>query len=55
MSYFYGLLAVAGWVWLVIVGAILLVKLRRSDGGPSESLRVDVAHGTARDTDAKQH
>ena len=30
MSYFYGLLAVAGWVWLVIVGACLLFKLRRS-------------------------
>jgi len=41
MSYFYGLLAVAGWVWLVIVGAFLLIKVRRSKA--------------AETTDAKQH
>ena len=41
MSYFYGLLAVAGWVWLVIAGAFLLVKLKRVT--------------SAETTDAKQH
>ena len=41
MSYFYGQLAVAGWVWLVIVGAFLLIKLRRVKA--------------AETTDAKQH
>ena len=55
MSYFYGLLAVAGWIWLVIVGVFLFVKLRRSTDGPSESLEVEVARNGARDTDAKQH
>ena len=51
MSYFYGLLAAAGWVWLVIVGMFLFVKLRRSTGGPSESLEGELA----RSADAKQH
>ena len=55
MSYFYGLLAISGWVWLVIVGVVLVVKLRRSTDGPSESLEVEDARNAARDTDAKQH
>ena len=41
MSYFYGLLAVSGWVWLVIVGAFLFIQLKRSKA--------------AETTDAKQH
>jgi hypothetical protein len=41
MSYFYGLLAVGGWVWLVIVGVFLSVKLKRLK--------------SAQTTDAKQH
>jgi hypothetical protein len=41
MSYFYGLLAVAGWVWVVIVGVFLLAKLWRLK--------------SAETTDAKQH
>ena len=41
MSYFYGLLAVAGWVWAVAVGAFLLVNLKRLK--------------SAETTDAKQH
>ena len=54
MSYFYGLLATAGWVWLVIVGAFLFMKWRRSNDGPSESLEGEVARN-ARGADAKQH
>ena len=41
MSYFYGLLAVAGWVWAGIVGALLLVNMKRLK--------------SAETTDAKQH
>jgi hypothetical protein len=29
MSYFYGLLAVAGWIWLVVAFVYLFVRLRR--------------------------
>ena len=43
MSYFYGLLAVAGWVWAVVVGVFLLVKLKGSRAAAAET------------TDAKQH
>ena len=41
MSYFYGLLAVAGWVWAVMVGALLLVNVKRLK--------------SVQTTDAKQH
>jgi hypothetical protein len=41
MSYFYGLLAVSGWVWTVIVGVFLIVNWKRLK--------------SAQTTDAKQH
>ena len=41
MSYFYGLLAVVGWVWTVVVVAFLLLNWKRLK--------------SAETTDAKQH
>ena len=50
MSYFYGLLAVTGWVWAAIIGVFLFVKLRRSSGAP-RGFEVE----TSETKDAQQH
>ena len=48
MSFFYGMLAVAGWVWLVVVVAFVLFKVRRSKDRAGFEVKVAP-------TDEKQH
>ena len=43
MSYFYGILAVTGWVWLAIALSYLSWRLRRERRRPPPGFELEVA------------